>query len=148
MADSVDVVGEERRYRRPAEGATSCASFAASAERQPAAQKKSLSFRQLLASPAMWGIILGTYCYMYFVYYCMTWMPLYFKEKHGMSITQMGWYSGVSFAGMAAVAALAGYAADRLIAKGRDPINVRKGFTIAGFVMAATQTISVFTESR
>ena len=84
---------------------------------------------------------------MYFVYYCMTWMPLYFKEKHGMSITQMGWYSGVSFAGMAAVAALAGYAADRLIARGRDPINVRKGFTIAGFVMAATQTISVFTDS-
>ena len=64
-----------------------------------------------------------------------------------MSITQMGWYSGVSFGGMAAVAALAGYAADRLIAKGRDPINVRKGFTIAGFVMAATQTISVFTDS-
>ena len=83
---------------------------------QPAAQKKSLSFGQLLTSPVMWGIIIGTYCYMYFVYYCMTWMPLYFKERHGMSITQMGWYSGVSFAGMAAVAALAGYAADWLIA--------------------------------
>ena len=95
--------------------------------RQPAAQKKSLSFGQLLTSPVMWGIILGTYCYMYFVYYCMTWMPLYFKERHGMSITQMGWYSGVSFAGMAAVAALAGFAADWLIGKGRDPINVRKG---------------------
>ncbi len=115
--------------------------------KQPAAQKKSLSFGQLLTSPVMWGIILGTYCYMYFVYYCMTWMPLYFKERHGMSITQMGWYSGVSFGGMAAVAALAGYAADWLIGKGHDPINVRKGFTIAGFVMAATQTISVFTDS-
>jgi len=74
-------------------------------------------------------------------------MPLYFKERHGMSITQMGWYSGVSFGGMAAVAALAGYAADWLISRGRDPINVRKGFTTAGFVMAATQTISVFTDS-
>jgi MFS family permease len=115
--------------------------------KQAAAQKKSLSFGQLLTSPVMWGIILGTYCYMYFVYYCMTWMPLYFKEQHGMSITQMGWYSGVSFGGMAAVAALAGFAADWLIGKGRDPINVRKGFTIAGFVMAATQTISVFTDS-
>jgi len=114
---------------------------------RPAAQNKSLSFGQLLSSPVMWGIILGTYCYMYFVYYCMTWMPLYFKERHGMSITQMGWYSGVSFAGMAVVAALAGFAADWLIGKGRDPITVRKGFTIAGFVMAATQTISVFTDS-
>lgn len=64
-----------------------------------------------------------------------------------MSITQMGWYSGVSFGGMAAVAALAGWAADRLIARGWDAVNVRKGFTIAGFVAAATQTLSVFTES-
>jgi MFS family permease len=109
--------------------------------------KQTLTFKQLLTSPVMWGIILGTYCYMYFVYYCMTWMPLYFKEQHNMSITQMGWYSGVSFGGMAAVAALAGWAADLLIGKGYDPINVRKGFTIAGFVMAATQTISVFTDS-
>jgi MFS family permease len=115
--------------------------------RQASARKDTLSLGRLLGSPVMWGIILGTYCYMYFVYYCMTWMPLYFKERHGMSITQMGWYSGVSFGGMAVMAALAGYAADWLIARGRDPINVRKGFTIAGFVMAATQTISVFTGS-
>src|SRR5438552_6553290 len=77
----------------------------------------------------------------------MTWMPLCVKGRHGMSITRMGWYIGVSFGGMAAVAALAGYAADWLISRGRDPINVRKGFTTAGFVMAATQTISVFTDS-
>ncbi|MCC6389616.1 MAG: MFS transporter, partial [Bryobacterales bacterium] len=31
-----------------------------------------------LKSPLMWGVIIGTYCYMYFVYYCMTWMPRYF----------------------------------------------------------------------
>jgi ACS family D-galactonate transporter-like MFS transporter len=115
--------------------------------KQAAGSKASLSLGQLLASPVMLGIVLGTFCYMYFVYYCMTWMPLYFKERHGMSITAMGWYSGVSFGGMAAVAALAGFAADWLIGRGRDPINVRKGFTIAGFVMAATQTISVFTDS-
>jgi MFS family permease len=106
-----------------------------------------VSTRQLLASPVIWGTIVGTYCYMYFVYYCMTWMPLYFKEKHGMSITSMGWYAGVSFGGMAAVAAIAGWVADRMIASGKDPVNVRKGFTIAGFIIAATQTISVFTDS-
>ena len=95
----------------------------------------------------MWGIIVGTYCYMYFVYYCMSWMPTYFKERHGMSMEKMSWYAFVSFGGMALVAALSGWAADRLIASGRDPVNVRKGFTIAGFVLAATQTFSVFTDS-
>lgn len=102
---------------------------------------------QLLKSPVIWGTIIGTYCYMYFVYYCMTWMPLYFKEKHGMSITSMGWYAGVSFGGMAAVAAISGWVADKMIAAGKDPVAVRKGFTIAGFIIAATQTISVFTDS-
>ncbi|MCB1020314.1 MAG: MFS transporter [Bryobacterales bacterium] len=99
----------------------------------------------ILKTPLIWGILLGTYCYMYFVYYCMTWMPTYFKQEYGMSVKEMGWYGGVSFGGMAAVAALAGYAADVLIRRGWDPVNVRKGFTIAGFCMAATQTIGAFT---
>lgn len=102
---------------------------------------------QALSNPIMWGIIGGTYCYMYFVYYCMTWMPQYFQKTHGMSIQESNWFGGVSFAGMAAVAALAGWAADKMIARGADPIRVRRGFTIAGFVMAATQTLSTFTQS-
>ena len=103
--------------------------------------------RQIIASPVMWGIIIGTYCYMYFVYYCMTWMPTYLKQVHGMSIKEMGWYGGVAFGGMAAVAALAGWAADWLIGRGHDPIFVRKAFTIGGFLLAATQTLGAFTQS-
>jgi len=110
------------------------------------AQKMSLA--KALSTPAMWGVILGTYCYMYFVYYCMTWMPQYFQKVHGMSLTKTSWYSGVSFGGMAAVAALAGWWADRMIARGGDPVRVRRGFTIAGFVMAAMQTFSVWVSSE
>jgi MFS family permease len=115
--------------------------------RQKQAAGDRVSAADIIKSPVMWGVIIGTFCYMYFVYYCMTWMPLYFKERHNMSIQQMGWYSGMSFGGMAAVAALAGWAADLLIARGWDPINVRKGFTIAGFAVASTQTIAAFTDS-
>lgn len=111
-----------------------------------AAQRVSLG--QALSNPVMWGIIGGTYAYMYFVYYCMTWMPQYFQKTHGMSIEKSNWFGGVSFGGMAAVAALSGWWADKMIAKGADPIKVRRGFTIAGFVMAATQTLSVFTQSQ
>lgn len=122
----------------------------------PAAQPRPLTGRgegswagigRMLRSPAMGGILLGTFCYMYFVYYSMTWMPIYLKEKHGMSIQRMGWYGGVSFAGMAIVAALAGWLADRIIARGGDPVAVRKAFTIAGFVAASTQALCAFTPS-
>ncbi len=107
----------------------------------PAAQRQRLPVKKMITSPVIWGILLGTYCYMYFVYYSMTWMPIYLKERHGMSLQQMGWYGGVSFAGMAVVAALSGWAADWLIGRGGDPVNVRKAFTIAGFAAASTQTM-------
>lgn len=43
---------------------------------------------------------------------------------------------------------MGGWAADRLIARGMEPIFVRRAFTVAGFVMAAMQTLSVFTDSK
>ena len=107
----------------------------------------SVSTRAILRSPVIWGTILGTFCYMYFVYYCMTWMPSYFKQQYGMSIKEQGWYSAVAFGGMAIVIVLAGRAADALIQRGYDAVNVRKGFTIAGFLCASTQTIAAFTDS-
>ncbi|MEZ5353169.1 MAG: MFS transporter [Bryobacteraceae bacterium] len=107
-----------------------------------------ITLAQALRTRLMWGVIIGTYCYMYFVYYCMTWMPRYFQDTHGLSLKATGWYSGASFGGMALVAALSGWAADRMIARGMDAVAVRRGFTIAGFVMAATQTFSLFTTSQ
>ena len=113
-----------------------------------AAGAESISLGEALKSRVMWGIILGTYCYMYFVYYCMTWMPQYFQKTHGMSIEKSNWFGGVSFGGMALVAAIGGWAADRLISRGAEPVFVRRAFTVAGFVMAAMQTLSVFTTSK
>ena len=108
---------------------------------------KRVSAGGILKSPMMWGVVIGTYCYMYFVYYCMTWMPSYFKQVHGMSIKEMGWYGGVAFGGMAAVAALAGWAADWFIKRGFDAVAVRRSFTIAGFLLAATQTVGAYSRS-
>ena len=48
---------------------------------------------------------------------------------------------------MAIVAVVAGVVADRLIARGGDPIKVRKGFTIAGLAVASTQVIGVMSGS-
>ena len=53
-----------------------------------------------------------------------------------------------SFTGMAVVAILAGTAGDRLIARGWDPIKVRKGFTIAGLAVASTEVIGVMSGSK
>ena len=105
------------------------------------------SFWRVMASPVIWGTIVGTFCYMYFVYFCMTWMPAYFVERRHLSLGGMGLYTFFSFGGMAAVAALGGWAADALIARGHDPVKVRKAFTIAGFLIASTEVFGAMSDS-
>ncbi len=76
---------------------------------------KTVSFARVMASPVTWGTVIATFSYMYFVYFCMTWMPAYFMERRHLSLSQMGLYTFFSFGGMAIVAAVAGWAADLAI---------------------------------
>jgi MFS family permease len=59
----------------------------------------------------------------------------------------MGSYTFFSFGGMALVAALAGWGADRMIALGGNAVTVRKWFIIVGFGIAATELIGARTSS-
>ena len=104
-------------------------------------------FWRIMASPVIWGTIIGTFCYMYFVYFCMTWMPAYFVERRHLSLGGMGLYTFFSFGGMAAVSALGGWAADAMIARGHNPVSVRKAFTIAGFLIASTEVVGALSDS-
>lgn len=105
-----------------------------------------VSVREIVSSPVMWGVILGTFCYMYFVYYSMTWMPSFFVQRFDMSIKDASWYPAVSFGGMAVMIWVGGWLADWFIARGHDPINVRKYFIVLGFALASTQTVGAFTD--
>jgi MFS transporter, ACS family, D-galactonate transporter len=105
-------------------------------------------FREVLANPILWGVLIGTFCYNYFVFFSMTWLPAYFKEHRHLSLQQSGAYTGFSFAGMATVAIIAGWAADRLIAQGWDAIRVRKAFTIAGFLIASSEIFGAMSGSN
>ena len=113
----------------------------AAAPSSDVAAAPAVSFSTLLASPIIWGIVIATFAYMYFVYFCMTWMPAYFVEQRHLVLSKMGLYTFFSFGGMAIVAVLGGWLADLLIARGRDAVTVRKWFTIAGFVIACTELI-------
>ncbi|MGR4866590.1 MFS transporter [Caulobacter sp. LARHSG274] len=102
------------------------------------AQAASVSLASILASPLVWGAMIVNFCYGYFTFYCMTWMPAYLVEERGLSLKSSGLYTCFSFAGIAIVALIAGWAADRIIARGGNAVFVRKAFVIAGFVGACT----------
>jgi MFS transporter, ACS family, D-galactonate transporter len=118
-------------------------------QQNPAKPKaiETVPFRNLMASPVIWGTIIVNFCYNYFVFYCMTWMPAYFVEHRGVSLTRMGLFSFFSFAGIAIVALLSGWAADLLIKRGGNAVFVRKAFIISGFAIACTELLGVRSDS-
>jgi MFS family permease len=101
----------------------------------------------LLSSPVVWGGLVNNFCYAYFNFYCMTWMPAYLVEQRGLSLEKSGLYTFFSFAGIAIVAAFAGWAADRLIARGGDAVRVRKSFIVAGFIGGTTVLLGAYAGS-
>jgi len=108
---------------------------------------RTVSLGSILASPVVWGGMITNFCYGYFTFFCMTWMPAYLVEQRSLSISRSGLFTFFSFAGIAIVAAIAGWAADRIIARGGNAILVRKAFTIAGFVGGCTVLLGAYARS-
>lgn len=68
-------------------------------------------------------------------------LPAYLMDQRHLSLSQMSLITFFGFGGMAAMAALEGWMADLVIARGGNPVTVRKCFTIVGFVFAGTELI-------
>jgi ACS family D-galactonate transporter-like MFS transporter len=107
-----------------------------------------ISFGELLLNRAMLGVIIGSFCYNYYNYFCLTWLPSYFAEQRGLSLTSTGWFTGFSYWGFAIVSTAAGYWSDALIRRGLNAIRTRRLFIIAGFVMASTEMIGAAAPSN
>jgi ACS family D-galactonate transporter-like MFS transporter len=102
----------------------------------------------LFAKPVIWGILLGTFAYNYFIYFCLTWLPAYFTDARHLTPAAMGLFTMFSFGGMALVSILAGWAADRIIVRGGNAVRVRRAFTMTGFVIASTELIGMLSKSN
>ena len=50
----------------------------------------SVPLSNVLASPVVWGGLVNNFCYAYFNFYCMTWMPAYLVEQRGLSLEKSG----------------------------------------------------------
>jgi MFS family permease len=101
----------------------------------------------IMVSPVIWGAMINNFCYGYFTFYCMTWMPAYLVEQKGLTLGRSGLYTFFSFAGIAIMATFAGWVADRIIARGANAVLVRKSFVIAGFVGGTTVLLGAYAQT-
>ena len=114
---------------------------------QAVTQRVEASFGELFRTRAMWATLIGTFCYNYFLFFSLTWMPAYLVESRNLTLSSMSIYTMFSFAGTGTVAILAGAAADWMIRRGANALNTRRWFTIAGLLAASTEIFGAMSES-
>lgn len=107
---------------------------------QPGSKQETggFSFGTALGHPLFWAIAAGAFFYSYFWYFILTWVPTYLRDVHGMSNMKMGATLGVPLAATTITNLAGGWLADRVVARGYTPLQVRKGFVTIGFLLATS----------
>jgi MFS family permease len=80
----------------------------------------------LLRKRDMLGVLLGYFCFDYYWYFLITWLPSYFMNVRQMDIKEAGIRSALPMLVFGVCQPLGGWLADRFIQRGADPARTRK----------------------
>ena len=81
------------------------------------------------------GICLGFFCFDYYWYVLVTWLPDYLVTVRQLTIVQAGFYASVVFFTFGISEPIGGWIADTLIRRGWDETATRKGIVTIAFAM-------------
>ena len=81
------------------------------------------------------GICLGFFCFDYYWYVLVTWLPDYLVTVRRLSIVQAGFYASLAFFTFGIAEPIGGWIADSLIRRGWQETATRKGIVVFAFSM-------------
>jgi MFS transporter, ACS family, D-galactonate transporter len=90
--------------------------------------------RQLILNRDLLGICLGFFCFDYYWYLLVTWLPDYLVTVRRLTVLRAGLYSAVPFLVFGVSEPIGGWIADRLIHFGWDETRTRKGILTIAFL--------------
>src|SRR5215813_13242568 len=93
------------------------------------------SIARSLLNRNLFGICLGFFCFDYYWYVLVTWLPDYLVTVRQMSIVQAGFYASLAFFTFGIAEPIGGWIADTLIRRGWDETATRKGIVTVAFAM-------------
>jgi MFS family permease len=93
-----------------------------------------LGFLDLLRNRNLLGIVLGFFCFDYFWYVILTWLPDYLVKGRGIPLKIAGPLAAVTFFIFGISEPIGGWLADKLIKRGWNETRTRKGIVTVGWV--------------
>jgi ACS family sodium-dependent inorganic phosphate cotransporter len=100
-------------------------------------EKKSFPWRVFLRLPAFWALLTNHFCSNVVLYIALAWLPSYFRDAQGLSISGAGLYSAAPWLSMFLMANVGGWLADKMISSGVSTTKVRKIMQTTGLIGAA-----------
>ncbi len=94
------------------------------------------SILEILSERSAWFTAFGLFCGNYYWYFLITWLPAYLEKERHFPKSKMALFGWLPFLAIAASCVFSGWLSDRLIASGRSPTQVRKGFAGTGLTFA------------
>jgi MFS family permease len=92
-----------------------------------------LGFLDLLRNRNLLGIVLGFFCFDYFWYVILTWLPDYLVKGRGIPIEKAGPLAAITFFIFGITEPIGGWLADHLIKRGWNETRTRKGIITIGW---------------
>ncbi len=94
-----------------------------------------VDWRALLGSRALLGICIGFFCWDYFWYFLISWLPTYLNTVRHMSMPKIALFGGLPYLIFAGAEAIGGLSAGAMIRRGGGLSRVTKGYVTAGFLI-------------
>lgn len=92
------------------------------------------SWRQVTLNRNLVGICLGFFCFDYYWYLLVNWLPDYFVTARHLTVLKAGFYSALPYFVFGASEPMGGWIADRLVASGWDETRTRKWIITIAFL--------------
>jgi MFS family permease len=97
--------------------------------------EKRTDWMALFRSRALFGICLGFFCWDYFWYFLISWLPTYLNTVRHLSMPKIALFGGLPFLIFAGAEAVGGWTASTIIRRGASLSFVTKAFITAGFAI-------------
>jgi MFS family permease len=96
----------------------------------------------------LWGVCLGHFAANYWLYFVLSWLPLWLVRERGFSLVAMAELGAAVYCVQGICAIAFGWLSDRLIARGLSATPVRKTLVIFGHLGGALALIGCVSASR